>query len=496
MGSGYDLFDWMEEQNAPVSDEDLKDPRAVMARYADKDGYPIIPTDIWNRLNAMHRQRDVKMAFCQQLADSKAPFPLRPPPLHEAEIAFRQLVLMPWQESVTRPARRYEARVPYAALEDEAALKGVITKRDRYNDCSNHFQWENRMRCGGWNDPSPIEAWSTLKGLYGMRWTFWSMNREGPISVETWRKSFTGSSSGAYTAAQFRPSAAKGIYGWLASPIVSAGRTFRVVDPACGWGDRLAGFYATPGAEFYAGCDPNPETYAAYAKQVAHYEVWSSGQSAEITHFEIGGRPAFRSRGASGKTVVIINAPFEDVPWFDPAVLGDTGVDIVFTSPPYFCTEKYAADTDKSNDQSWSRYSTFASWRDDFFFPMMRTASEMVRPRNGVVALNIADPLIRNKNKEWVRSDVGDPLIEFARKELGMAYDGAGGLALSLRPSSSDRSKLDRHSFIEPIWLFSWTSNGDQVQPPSVLHHDVFGQHEPDNSDDEGFDGDDLEDDV
>ena len=37
----------------------------------------------------------------------------------------------------------------------------------------------------------------------------------------------------------------------------------RVLDTSCGWGDRLAGFFASDAEEYYI-CDPNPNTYARY----------------------------------------------------------------------------------------------------------------------------------------------------------------------------------------------------------------------------------------
>ena len=43
-----------------------------------------------------------------------------------------------------------------------------------------------------------------------------------------------------------------------------------VLDTSCGWGDRLAGFFASD-AEEYIGCDPNPNTYKQYMKQIELY---------------------------------------------------------------------------------------------------------------------------------------------------------------------------------------------------------------------------------
>ena len=43
-----------------------------------------------------------------------------------------------------------------------------------------------------------------------------------------------------------------------------------VLDTSCGWGDRLAGFFASKATHYY-GCDPNPNTYKIYQKQIEEY---------------------------------------------------------------------------------------------------------------------------------------------------------------------------------------------------------------------------------
>ena len=43
-----------------------------------------------------------------------------------------------------------------------------------------------------------------------------------------------------------------------------------VLDTSCGWGDRLAGFFASDAEEYY-GYDPNPNTYQRYQEQISSY---------------------------------------------------------------------------------------------------------------------------------------------------------------------------------------------------------------------------------
>jgi len=445
-----DLFDNL---NYDPTDEDLDDLGAVFQRFSDVDGYPIVPADVWHRINARYRQKDVKMAFCRHLVDNKVPFPLSAPTLDDARVAFVGLCSLQPPFYTIRPFKDFHPRVPYRNLVS-SDVHAVFVRNNVHNDASNYFQWSNRMRCGGWGDPSPIEAWSTVKALYNLRWTFWSLDPDGPTSRRVWRVSFLNSSGGMYQAAQFRPSAAKSLYGWLGGSVV--------VDPSCGWGDRLCGFYATSTTTKYVGCDPNPDTWATYRTQCIAYETWLGNPNPIVEDIVVAGRPAFHVRGV--KEVVIVNGPFEDVPWHD--VLPE-GADVVFTSPPYFSTEKYAAHTSKSDDQSWSRYTTFDAWRDNFYFLMIRVGGELVRKRDGIVLMNIADPLIGlGKNK--VRHEACDPSVDYARS-LGMRYVGASGLELSLRPSSStDRSSLQQGAFIEPVWMFTWGRDCPVVPVSSV----------------------------
>ena len=60
---------------------------------------------------------------------------------------------------------------------------------------------------------------------------------------------------GTYIATQFKPNVAKAIYHMTDAK--------KVLDTSCGWGDRLAGFYASD-AEEYISCDPNPNTFQKY----------------------------------------------------------------------------------------------------------------------------------------------------------------------------------------------------------------------------------------
>ena len=122
----------------------------------------------------------------------------------------------------------------------------------------------------------------------------------------------------------FRPSIAKAIVEVYSPPGGS------VLDPCAGYGGRAAGSLAS--GRTYFGVDPHPK----------------ASESLSRLHLDFGG------------TLEFFNMPFEE---FDESSLG---VDLVFTSPPYFSVERYSDDA----TQSWVRYKTWGSWVRAFLEPL------------------------------------------------------------------------------------------------------------------------------
>ena len=96
-----------------------------------------------------------------------------------------------------------------------------------------------------------------------------------------------------------------------------------------GWGDRLAGFYASECAEKYIGIDPRKENHPIYKQQAEFYEK-------HRTFFEV------------DTSYDCICSPADDG---DLSAYKES-VDLIMTSPPYFCVERYSYD----DTQSWVRY--------------------------------------------------------------------------------------------------------------------------------------------
>lgn len=419
----------------------------VLDQFTDHRGYAIIPTPLWKKANDKYRQFEIKRALAKQIIRHNAPFPLNPPKESKARLQFEQLLQTPWQKLITNPVndgRPYQSRIPYASWTLDNTL-ALIPPGSNFNAISNHFQFDNRMSCGGWRDPSPKEAWSTEENLYRLRWTYWSMNKAtGPSSLSIIRRGFLLSADGIYLAAQFRPPVAKAMYGWIGARFV--------LDPSCGWGDRLAAVFVTPTVKVYAGCDPNPDTFKVYPSQCVAYEQWIPAKDGgmgtpTIEYFTVSGYPAFRSRGV--KDVLIVNGPFEDIDWAEvQALVAPDGFDLAFTSPPYFGVERYAKGSDKEKDQSWSRYGAIDAWLNSFFFVLLERCCKVLAD-GGVLAMNIVDPIIKDKPYA-----VCEPMIKKVVGE-GLNFVGVVPMAMARRPSSSTgMGSIPPDRFSEPIWMF------------------------------------------
>ena len=157
---------------------------------------------------------------------------------------------------------------------------GLINGPSTYNDVSNYFMQDLRLACGSYGFDAPKEVWEkgTAKEIWRCMGPIWrgingvqkkviketdGTETERLIGGELSAKSYISAFRlGTYIATQFKPVVAKAIYD------ITNAKT--VLDTSCGWGDRLAGFFASDAEEYY-GCDPNPNTYQRYQEQISSY---------------------------------------------------------------------------------------------------------------------------------------------------------------------------------------------------------------------------------
>jgi len=215
----------------------------------------------------------------------------------------------------------------------------------------------------------------------------------------------------------FRPSAAKAVY--------QVFNAKNVYDLSCGWGDRLIGALATRQVQSYWGTDPNvgnQEIYKSICQNLKRPATWLD------------------------LDVHIATQPAEE--YKPPAVDGqERRFDLVFTSIPYFNTERYAEGTPYEGLQSWFRYKTLDEWLKGFALPAIRNAVSVLIP-GGVLAINVANC---KQNGAII------PLVESIKNLLSTAsnltFKGQFGYRLSARYGAKALGQGMPHA--EPILIWS-----------------------------------------
>ena len=299
------------------------------------------------------------------------------------------------------------------------------------NNSSNHFQQKNRWSVDGAVSPGPQRTWENEKFMTSLMGSAYSLkmpkiNRNVLRTMIGLRK---------YICAQFKPNVAKVLYDKLGSK--------NILDFSAGWGDRLAGFYASETSEYYVGIDPRKENHPIYNEQSEFYD----------TH-----RTMFEPK----KKVEFICSPAEEV---DFTKYNDT-FDTVFTSPPYFNVERYSYD----DTQSWVKYKEINEWNEQF---LQRTLKNLwcSLKSNGYLLVNISDVYSNSKwstDRGWL--EICNPMNNFLSTFSDSEYQGCIGMELAKRPNSGGagtaKSKdyteealkkaeeTKDKTFCEPIWIW------------------------------------------
>jgi len=314
---------------------------------------------------------------------------------------------------------------------------GILNYSSNYNIISDAFMNRERMKCSYDRSPSPITMWNDQTDLKQILSPIWRLHPKCEMPLKN-NLYIEGVRVGAYFATQFKPSVAKAFYDFTKSK--------KVLDTSSGWGDRMAGFFASNAKEYW-GMDPNGALHEHYHKMAETYETWL-GNEKPISNF---GDKWFSVMGK--KKVKIYRSPAEDLPWDE---IPDD-IDIMFSSPPYFATERYAEGSKYEEDQSWSRYNSYEEWRDGFYLPVMKKAFEKLSP-GGWLMVNIMDPKVKGK-----RHKSCDDLVN----ELKEYFKGQIGMRIMARPKSIKSFEGDTHEerkakydewqakwFVESVWCF------------------------------------------
>ena len=395
---------------------------------ANEGKLPILDNKSFELLNAEYGKEIFRETLAEYIATERPVFPLKEISYDDMRDSFGKLkkfntntICIP-QEQIEKEV--YEKYDDYEYPYSQYGL-GLINGASTFNDVSNYFHQDLRLECGSYGFRAPKEVWEngTAKDIWKCFGPIWrGINGVQKVMIEGKEELIGGQLNeksyisafrlGTYIATQFKPVVAKAIYD------ITNAKT--VLDTSCGWGDRLAGFFASDAEEYY-GCDPNPNTYARYTQQISKYNKLLS-------------KP---------KKVTIWRCGAEDLPYHKLPP-----IDVAFTSPPYFSTEEYNKGGEFQEDQSWSKFNEYSKWRDDFYLPVAEKSMAVSK----FLFVNIMDPKIKG-----TRYRSSDELVN----RLKDKFIGQIGMRIMQRPKSDTLFKDDKEKadfmnkiFIENVWCF------------------------------------------
>ena len=399
-----------------------------LSKYADENKLPIMDRQTFESITNDIGKEKFREELAQYIADVRPKFPLKEISKEVMRQAFKGLQKQDVWEYI-KPLEQLDKNVKEKYDDYKYNFKdyglGIIDAPSIYNDVSNYFHQELRLNCSSYSFKSPLDVWynGTAKDIWRCLGPMWrGINGMKPVMVDGKEelrggrlddKSYVSAFRlQTYIATQFKPNVAKAIYQMTNAK--------RVLDTSCGWGDRLAGFFASDAEEYY-GCDPNPNTYARYTEQISKYNKLLS-------------KP---------KKVTIWRCGAEDLPYHKLPP-----IDVAFTSPPYFCTEEYNKGGEFESDQSWSKFNEYERWRDDFYLPVAEKSMAVSK----FMFVNIMDPKIKG-----TRYRSSDELVN----RLKDKFIGQIGMRIMQRPKSDklfkdEKEKADFRNkmFIENVWCF------------------------------------------
>jgi len=399
-----------------------KEVKELFKKFYDMEPYLFIDEKEWQHIITTYDKDEVVDELAKCLHTYRCPIPEITE--KEALKSLKKLKGVQWGDIL-----EYKSWFPRNERRSKYELTHSYFKRDNSgNNASNPFHIETRWKVDWTRTPSGWRTWQTVDGIKTIVRAFWSLEKVlTKVDLQSIRMATT---LRKYVASQFKPSIAKAFYDYFGS--------VNVLDFSAGWGDRLAGFYCGETTESYVGIDPNLDNHPNYQRQVEFYEK-------QRTFFE------------KEKKVELKPLPAEDVDFTEYKEHFDT----VFTSPPYFNTEKYS----EHDTQSFRRYSEIDSWNKDFLHKALGNIIPAMKT-GGILAVNIADVYCAKK-KGYL--DICNPMNDFIKSQ-GLKYRGCIGMEMTKRFNSAGAGKAasdyfsddfqdkaletKNDAFGEPIWIW------------------------------------------
>jgi len=427
-------------------------------------GLPVFDLFTWQNINTKYIDPDTSLPMSKRakvmintmihfFEKHKPEFPFREFDMHEVRKLFYELCDLNMKDNIFPKEKCktvHEKYDDYIGNFPEWGM-GILNFSAIHNTISDAFMNRERMKCSYDKSPSPITMWYDQTDLKQILSPIWRLHPKCDAALKN-QLYIEGVRVGAYFATQFKPSVAKAFYDITKSK--------KVLDTSSGWGDRMTGFFASNADEYY-GMDPNGDLHKNYHSMAIQYEKWLGAENPKSSF----GENWFQVEGK--KKTKIYRSPAEDLPW--NVIPND--LDIMFSSPPYFATERYAEGSKYENDQSWSRYNSYEEWRDGFYIPVMQQAFDHLKP-GGWLMVNIMDPKVKGK-----RHKSCDDLVNHFMKY----FKGQIGMRIMSRPKSIEsfsgdtyeekKAKYDEWQakwFLESVWCF---------QKPGGEEIDIFAPY-------------------
>ena len=400
------------EMDEYQEDKDLK--VNYFEKFKNMDPYFKIDEDEWTYIKENFDKDTIKEKLVPILMEYEPPFM----DISEKDCLkdYRKLKGVKWNDLYID--KKWFARSEY----DWDRSDNLIKRLNVGNKSSNYFQQTNRWSVDGTISPGPIRTWNNEKFMYTLLGSLFTL-KVPKVDKGTLR---TCIGLRKYICSQFKPNVAKGIYDRY--------KCKNVLDFSAGWGDRLAGFYASDYGELYVGVDPRKENHPIYKKQEEFYKKHS-------TFFE------------TEKKCNFICEPAEDVDLSKYEGM----MDIVFTSPPYFNVERYSHD----DTQSWVRYKNIDLWNENFLQKAVKNVWKTLR-KGGLLMVNISDVNASSGGKkEWLK--ICDPMNDYINTFDDSEYVECFGMEMAKRPNSigvgtavNDENNNEKESdtFGEPVWVW------------------------------------------
>ena len=386
------------------------------------ESYFKIEEEEWTYIKETFSKEEIKESLVKILMEYEPPYM----DISERDCLkdYQKLKGVRWNDLYVE--KKWFARSEY----DWERSDNLIRRLNVGNKSSNYFQQHNRWSVDGTISPGPIRTWNSEKFMYTLLGSLFTL-KVPKVNKGTLR---TCISLRKYICSQFKPNVAKAIYDRY--------KCKNVLDFSAGWGDRLAGFYASDYGELFVGIDPRKENHPIYKKQLEFYEKHS-------TLFE------------TDKKCELICEPAEDA----DLSKYEGKMDIVFTSPPYFSVERYSYD----DTQSWVRYKDIDGWNKNFLQKAVKNAWKTLR-KGGILMVNISDVNASSKGKKKGNLKICDPMNDYINTFEDSKYIECFGMEMAKRPNcigignakvtdESNRNKefiieKEGDTFGEPVWVW------------------------------------------